>query len=62
VLFGGAPWRAFYEHGAWYVAFIRYPNLRWFVDTFGDVDFALFRALNATGEDTYEGVGFERMK
>lgn len=62
VLFGAAPWRSFYDYGAWHVAYVRRPNVAWFVDAFGDVDVALFRAVNASGPDTFAGVAFERMK
>jgi len=62
VLFGSSPWRSFYEHGAWHVAYVRRANLTWFVETFGDVDVAIFRAHSASGPDTADGIGFERMK
>ena len=63
VIFGAVPWRSFYEHGAWHVAFIRTrEHSVWFVEAFGDVDVAVFKAVNATGLDTFEGVGLERMK
>jgi len=62
VLFGGAPWRSFYENGAWHIASVRQPHVTWFVAAFGDVDVAIFRAVNATGVDSFEGIAFERMK
>lgn len=62
VLLGAAPWRSFYEHGAWHIAYIRDASIEWFVETFGDVDVAVFRAINAKGPDTFDGVAFERMK
>jgi hypothetical protein len=63
VLFGSTPARVDGVDGVWYVFFFRdSENGDWYERSFGYGHEAIFRAVKASGRDTFNDVGFVRVK